>query len=159
MASRRRTVVLDCDGYSFEAKIRRRHAMRLLESAETNALNFEEIKTLVRSSRVPQDVIAGLVYHRRLRPKEWDGRLRLMKRITSDTNLPKMLASNAAISLAHTALHLGQNRIALDAEKTCLELLNYWSEMPAHPKDPRRNRVHLYFSYLSVSWPIFLLET
>ena len=69
-----------------------------------------------------------------------------------------MLASNAAISLAYTALHVGHYPAALDAEKTCRELLNQWSEMPKHPRDPRRNRVHLYFSHVSVSWPIFFLE-
>lgn len=137
---------------------RTRIARSVLETANSRTLGFEEIRDLIGKSPFAKEIVYLILFHRRFRPESWQDRLELFRWISSSTDFPFMLQANAAISLAYTALHLGDIDTAQLAEVRSRETLDHWEEMPEHPRTGKKNRIHLYFSQVSVGWPVHFLS-
>lgn len=133
-------------------------AKRALETAQSNTLGFDELKALIESSPAPEKMIAWLLFERKLRPEDWGQRLALFRWVFDQKNLSTYLSLNASLSLFHTALHIGDYETAGLADSRIRQMVGGWSKLPQHSRTGKKDRTHLYFSHLTVSWPLVFLS-
>lgn len=129
----------------------------MLESAQSHNLGFEELRVLIEGSPQSRQLIALLLFHRRYRPREWAQCLALLQWISAQKDIPPYLAVNASLSLIHTALFTGDYDAARIADSDVRKMLGRWEELSDHSRTGKRDRTHLFFSHVTVSWPLAFL--